>query len=145
MSDAYYADVAAIAKMVFDIVTQTQHNLKENSIKTVQDVRQSNMHIASHSSHLQADIKLLRQFLSEHFYNHTNVVRMDMKSQRTIEELFNVFMSDWRLLPTTERNKISSSLPESEIAGIICTYIANMTDMGALDEHQKLFDNMTRF
>ena len=101
--------------------------------------------LASHSQQLQIEIKQLRQFLREHFYNHTNVVRMDMKSQKVVEELFEVFMSDWRLLPDSERKKISSDLPQAEIAGIICTYIANMTDMGALDEHQKLFDNMTRF
>ena len=101
--------------------------------------------LASHSVQLQTEIQQLRFFLTEHFYNHTNVVRMDMKSQKVVEELFEVFMSDWRLLPGSERQKINSALPQAEIAGIICTYIANMTDMGALDEHQKLFDNMTRF
>lgn len=134
-----------IAKMVFDILEQTKHNLQLGKYSSCDDIRCADSAVASHSVAMQKEIKELRQFLCEHFYNHTNVVRMDMKSQRVVEELFNVFMSDWRLLPELERQKISADLPEMEIAGIICTYIANMTDMGALDEHQKLFNNMTRF
>ncbi len=134
-----------IAKMVFDILEQTRHNLQQHKYHSCDDIRCADSPIGSHSSSALQEIKILRQFLREHFYTHTNVVRMDMKSQRVLEELFSVFMSDWHLLPENERKKISSQLPENEIAGIICTYIANMTDMGALDEHQKLFDNMTRF
>ncbi|MBQ8437082.1 MAG: deoxyguanosinetriphosphate triphosphohydrolase [Alphaproteobacteria bacterium] len=134
-----------IAKMVFDILEQTQYNLQQNTYNSCDDIRHSVSPIASHSAQTQKEIQELRQFLYKHFYNHTNVVRMDMKSQRVIEELFNIFMSDWHLLPTSERNKISSQLTNTEIAGIICTYIANMTDMGALEEHQKLFNNMSRF
>lgn len=134
-----------IAKMVFDILEQTKQNLQHGKYNSCDDIRRADSAVASHSCMMQKEIKELRQFLQMHFYNHTNVVRMDMKSQRVVEELFNVFMSDWRLLPETERQKISVNLPEAEIAGIICTYIANMTDMGALDEHQKLFNNMTRF
>lgn len=134
-----------IAKMIFDLLAQTKKNIETNHISSPQDVRKLDSALVSHSQQLQTEIQQLRQFLREHFYNHTNVVRMDMKSQKVVEELFEVFMSDWRLLPDSERKKISSDLPQAEIAGIICTYIANMTDMGALDEHQKLFDNMTRF
>ena len=134
-----------IAKMIFDLLAQTKKNIETNHISSPQDVRKLDSALVSHSQQLQTEIKQLRQFLREHFYNHTNVVRMDMKSQKVVEELFEVFMSDWRLLPDSERKKISPNLPQAEIAGIICTYIANMTDMGALDEHQKLFDNMTRF
>ena len=67
------------------------------------------------------------------------------ESQKIIEELFNVFMSDWKLLPDSERRFLTSQSTENQIADIICTYIANMTDMYAIEEHQKLFDNLTRF
>lgn len=134
-----------IAKMIFDILDQTKENLHNSGVSSAEDIRRLDSPVAAHSAKLKKQIKLLRQFLTEHFYNHTNVVRMDMKSQKVVEELFSVFMSDWRLLPDCEHRKISSGLSETEIAGIVCTYIANMTDMGALDEHQKLFDNMTRF
>ena len=56
---------------------------------------------------MKAEIKLLRSFLRDYFYTHTSVARMDMKSQKIIEELFNVFMNDYKLLPMELRSKIT--------------------------------------
>lgn len=134
-----------IAKMVFDLLDNTKANLQKYNIKTAEDVRKHNDFLVCFSPKVDSEITRLRTFLKEHFYTHTNVVRMDMKSQKIIEELFNVFMSDWKLLPDSERRFLTSQSTENQIADIICTYIANMTDMYAIEEHQKLFDNLTRF
>lgn len=134
-----------IARMIFDIFDQTQENIKSLHITNTDDVRKSRQFIVDSSFKLKQEIALLRIFLKNHFYTHTNVVRMDMKSHKTIENLFNIFMDDWRLLPTDQRQLICPQMKECEIANVICTYIANMTDMCALEEHQKLFDNLTRF
>lgn len=134
-----------IAKMVFDLLDNTKANLQKYNIKTAEDVRKHNDFLVCFSPKVDSEITRLRTFLKEHFYTHTNVVRMDMKSQKIIEELFNVFMSDWKLLPDSERRFLTSQNTENQIADIICTYIANMTDMYAIEEHQKLFDNLTRF
>ena len=88
---------------------------------------------------------MLRGFLKEHFYTTTSVCRMDMKSQRIVEELFSVFMGDWKLLPMDVRAQISPQSKEEDIAGTVCEYIANMTDMCAIEEHKKLYDPHTRF
>ncbi len=77
-----------IAKMVFDILEQTKQNLQKQNYNSCDDIRRADSPVATHSANTQIEIQALRKFLSEHFYNHTNVVRMDMKSQRIIEELF---------------------------------------------------------
>lgn len=141
----YAVTRSMIAKMVFDLLDNTRANLKAHNIKTLADVRRHKGFLVCFSPKVEAEICQLRAFLKEHFYTHTNVVRMDMKSQKIVEELFNVFMSDWKLLPDSERRFLNAQNSEKEIADVICTYIANMTDMCAIEEHQKLFDNLTRF
>ena len=131
--------------MVFDLIENTQKNIANNNIKTVNDIRNQKQFTADFSLSMHNNIALLHSFLRERFYTITPIARMDMKSQKIVEDLFSVFMNDYRLLPTDIRKQLSSQTSEQTLADSICTYIANMTDMMALDEHQKLFDSYRRF
>ena len=134
-----------IAQMIFDILDNTKSNLKKFNIQTAQDVRLQKQFMVNFSENMQNNIRLLHLFLKKHFYTNTQVTRMDMKSQRIVEDLFGIFMQDWHLLPMEVRAHISSQTKNQEIADVICEYIANMTDMCAIEEHKKLFDPHTRF
>ena len=68
-----------------------------------------------------------------------------MKSQKIVEDLFSVFMNNYRLLPIDIRKQLSPQTSEQILADTICTYIANMTDIMAIEEHQKLFNAYRRF
>ena len=70
---------------------------------------------------------------------------MDMKSQRLIEQLFDLFMNNPKLLPMDIRKKLPTNDKDKELAETICDYIANMTDIMAIEEHTRLFDPNTRF
>lgn len=134
-----------IAKMIFDLLDNTKANIQRHNIQTIKDVRQHNGFIANFSTAMLNNIQLLRSFLKKYFYNHTSVARMDIKSQRIVEELFAIFMDNYLLLPMDVRAPLSTQPSESELAETICEYIANMTDMMAIEEHKKLFDVHTRF
>lgn len=134
-----------IADMVFDIIKTTKNNLKKFKIKSGDDIRAQKHFTANFSEQMQQNIALLHEFLKDRFYTITPIARMDMKSQKIVENLFNVFMEDYRLLPVEIRKDLSSSTPDNVLAETICTYIANMTDMMAIEEHQKLFDAYRRF
>ena len=134
-----------IAQMIFDILRQTKENLSLHNIKTDNDARYQKMLMVDFSQEMKNNIKLLRTFLKDYFYTHTSVARMDMKSQRIIEELFNVFMDDHKLLPMAQRERLSAIKTDEDAAEIICEYIAGMTDMCAVEEHKKLFDTHSRF
>ena len=43
------------------------------------------------------------------------------------------------------RKHINSQSSDAQIADVVCEYIANMTDMLAIEEHKKLYDPHTRF
>ena len=94
--------------MVFDLIKTTQKNIKDYKIETTDDIRKSKKFIANFSKEMHQDIFDLHQFLIKHFYTHSNIARMDMKSQKIIEDLFNVFMNDNKLLPMELRPQIDS-------------------------------------
>lgn len=134
-----------ISAMVFDLIKTTQKNIKDYKIETTDDIRKSKKFTANFSKEMHQDIFDLHQFLIKHFYTHSNIARMDMKSQKIIEDLFNAFMNDNKLLPMELRPQIDSLISEKIKADCICTYIANMTDALAYEEHQKLFNISYRF
>ena len=134
-----------IADMIFDLIENTRANLRKMRIKTGEDIRRQKHFTADFSAAAHQNIALLHTFLKERFYTITPIARMDMKSQKIVENLFAVFMDNYRLLPVEIRRDLSSSTPDPLLAETVCTYIANMTDMMAVEEHQKLFDVWRRF
>ena len=134
-----------ISAMVFDLITTTTSNIKKLKIKTAEDIREQKNFIAGFSKEMNAQISQLHGFLTKHFYTHSNIALMDMKAQRIVEDLFNAFSNDYKLLPMKLRPKIDTSRSDAEKASHICTYIANMTDACATEEHQKLFNVAYRF
>ncbi len=134
-----------IAKMIFDVLKNSKDNIQKYNISDCDDARKQKKFMIDFSDEMKNNIKQLRQFLKEYFYTATPIARMDMKSQKIVEELFAVFMNDWKLLPMDERARISSQMNDEDIAEVICEYIAGMTDIAAIEEHRKLFDPHTRF
>lgn len=134
-----------IADMVFDLLENTRNNLKKYAVGTSDDVRRQKRFTADFSPQMHLQITLLHEFLKHHFYTHTSVARMDMKSQKIVEELFDAFMNNHKMLPMELRQGIPVAAKDAELAEYVCTYIANMTDVMAVEEHQKLFDVRCRF
>lgn len=134
-----------IARMINDLLDTTRENLLKANIETSDDIRRNKQFTAGFSAAMTADLALLRKFLKTHFYTTTSIARMDMKSQKIVEQLFELFMTDYKLLPMELRRKLPPSPSDEELAGAVCAYIAGMTDMAAVEEHRKLFDVHTRF
>ena len=141
----YAVTRSLISAMIFDLLRTTRQNIADLKIKTADDIRRNTSFTANFSKEMHQQIYDLHQFLTHHFYTHSNIARMDMKSQKIVEDLFNAFMSDARLLPMEFRPQIEKTEDENGKADCICTYIANMTDAFAVEEHQKLFNVSYRF
>ena len=84
-----------ISAMVFDLLKNTKKNLEDLRIKTTSDIRKAKKFTANFSQEMHKQIFELHQFLTKHFYTHTNIARMDMKSQKIVEELFKTFMENY--------------------------------------------------
>ena len=60
---------------------------------------------------------------------------MEFKSEIYLTELFNAYVADSALLPTSVQKKDSDDALERSI----CDYISGMTDRYAINEYKKLF------
>jgi len=75
----------------------------------------------------------LKVFLRKDLYQHYQVLRATLKARRVVQELFQIFMADPRLLPPQFFQRSELDVPRA-----IADYIAGMTDRYAMKEHQRL-------
>src|SRR5574344_98639 len=121
----YYITRNTIAMMVLDVLKSTKSNLDKFNIYHCDDARKQKKFLVDFSPDMNQKINQLRQCLCTKFYTHTNVVRMDIKSQHLIEDLFRLFMSDYKLLPPDYRKHLDTKSSEQQKADFICEYIAS--------------------
>jgi dGTPase len=81
-----------------------------------------------------AEAEVLKKFLREHLYRHSEVMRMTAKSRRIVCELFDAFHQEPGLLPADHQARAAEHGPRA-----IADYIAGMTDRYAIREHRRLF------
>jgi dGTPase len=128
-----------INMMVNDLIRETENNLKQHEIQTLQDVHAAPTLVAF-SAEMQQQNRELKSFLYTQLYRHYRVMRMSAKAHRIISELFNAFMADIRLLPPQYQQN------DKDHTRAIADYIAGMTDRYAIREHRLIYsigENLT--
>lgn len=130
-----YAAIRNFIKIeVNNVIEHSSKLIDDNSIKNIQDVYDSS-HLVKFSPEMKGLNSELKQFLKNKLYNHYKVIKMQEKSKRFIENLFNIYLTDVQQLPPQFRNM------EEEFGKhrVVCDYIAGMTDRFAQDEYERLF------
>ena len=122
-----------------DLVQYTESRIKENKIKSVLQLQQLPFNILGFSEDMRRRKRELKDFLYANLYRHQRVVRMQVKAERIISDLFKAYTSEPQMLPIQSQAYIS----ERGLERAVCDYIAGMTDRYAIDEHRKLFDPLT--
>jgi len=92
------------------------------------------------SSETAARNRELKRFLYKNLYRHYKVERMRIKAERFLTMLFENYLQNPTLLPTSYQDKYEQDGRER----VVCDYIAGMTDRYALDEYKRLFDPYER-
>jgi dGTPase len=122
--------------MVTDMVEATDKRLKESKANSALDIQKLNHNVVGYSEEMQRRNRELKDFLYKNMYRPYRVVRMQVKAERLISDLFNAYRAEPLMLPTTAQ----SGIEQHGLERAICDYIAGMTDRYAIEEHQKLFD-----
>ncbi len=128
-----------IAAMVADVLANTKKNIANLHPKSEQDVRRLGQPVVAFSSQMRENNRVLQQFLSQQMYRHARVMDIMARAQRVIDDLFNAYMHDEKLLPKDWRDGTPIS-DKSHYARQVCDFMAGMTDRYALDQHKRLFD-----
>ncbi|HOG46075.1 MAG TPA: deoxyguanosinetriphosphate triphosphohydrolase [Anaerolineae bacterium] len=129
-----------INAQVTDLLDTASAALTAYGIGSPEQARAHPSNLVAFSPELSELNRELRLFLRTHLYRHYRVMRMAVKAQRLVGQLFDAYLRDPSILPDSVRARFDTHDPYRAI----CDYIAGMTDRFALEEHRKLFDPAER-
>ncbi len=125
-----------IGMEVNDLVENTHQRLRDSSVKSVEELQRLPFHVIGYGEDTHRRNRQLKDFLYNHLYRHHRVVRMAVKAERLISDLFHAYQGEPEMLPRHVQEAIEDRGQERTI----CDYIAGMTDRFAIEEYQKLFE-----
>lgn len=125
-----------IGMEVSDLIKTTNQRLLESNVKSAQDLQLLPFNVIAFSEDMHRRNRELKDFLYSNLYRHYRVVRMAVKAERILADLFKNYQTEPSMLP----NHVQEMIEVNGLERTICDYIAGMTDRFAVDEHRKLLD-----
>jgi dGTPase len=125
-----------IGTEVTDILRASEQRLRENRVSSVEDVQRLPFNVITFSEDMATRNRQLKDFLYQNMYRSYRVVRMAVKAERLINELFKSYCKEPTILP----GHVYKNMDKFGLERTVCDYIAGMTDRYAIEEYQKLFD-----
>jgi len=129
-----------IGMEVSDLVTATDARLKESGTQSPLDLQKLSYNVIGFSEEMSRRNRELKDFLYSKMYRHYRVVRMQVKAERILEELFHAYQEEPSIMP----DQFQAFVKQRSLERTICDYIAGMTDRYAIEEHQKLFNPLEK-
>lgn len=126
--------------MVSDMVNATDGRLRQTSVHSPLEIQQLKTNVIGYSEEMQRRHRELKDFLYKHLYSHYRVIRMAVKAERVITDLFHAYQSE----PATLPDGVQKVIAIRGLERSICDYIAGMTDRFAIEEQQKLFNPLEK-
>ena len=121
-----------INEMVRDIILTTQKNIKNNKIKTLNDIYNSKYPIVCFSRKMKLFDKKIKKFLRKKMYYHKKVKINTNQGKKIISKLFKSIKEN------PKRYLNVSKYDKSNILRSICDFIAGMTDRYAINLYKKI-------
>ena len=125
-----------IGLAVRDASRATDARLREGKVRSRDDLQRLPHNVIGFSDGMGKSIRELKGFLYANMYRHYRVVRMAVKAERFIADLFSAYVADPEILPAP----VQARAQQEGAQRVVCDYIAGMTDRFALEEHEKLFN-----
>lgn len=125
---------------VTDLVQATNGRLRDSLVKSVESLQRLPYNVIGFGDDMHRRNRQLKDFLYSNLYRHYRVVRMAVKAERIISDIFKAYAAE----PTTLPRHVYSLIEERGLQRTICDYIAGMTDRYAIEEHTKLFDPLIK-
>ena len=123
---------------VTDTIRATAVNLADAGVDSLAALRAQQSNMAGYSPVMAEDNLELRHFLYDNFYRHFRVMRMAVKAERTLTNLFHAYIGRPDQLPTETRAKVTAE--PGSLQRVVADYLAGMTDRYAIQEYRRLFD-----
>ncbi len=125
---------------VSDLAQATSQRLRQSGADSPEALQRLPYNVIGFSEDMHRRNRELKDFLYANLYRHYRVVRMAVKAERLLSNLFDAFLAEPEILP----RHVQGWIENRGLERTICDYIAGMTDRFAIEEHSKLFDSSTR-
>ena len=125
-----------VGLLVTDMVNATAERIRQARVDSPLDVQKLDYNLIGYSEEMQRRNRELKDFLYRNLYRHHRVVRMQVKAERIIADLFTAYGAEPLMLP----EHVQRLIEKRGLERTICDYIAGMTDRFAIEDHQKLFE-----
>ena len=128
---------------IIDLVETSQRTIEAAAPADIDAVRAHPEPLIRFSEAMRAANQELKRFLRRELYQHYRVHRMTRKASRILQELFDAFFQDPKLLKPEHQARIRRLEERDGQAGrarAVADYIAGMTDRYAIAEHRRIFD-----
>ncbi len=131
---------AFIGLAVQDVIRCTEEQLQSSGVKSCAEIRGLPEAIVRSSDAFLPSLEALRKRLFEKMYRHHRVMRMALKAERFLSELFALYVANPKILPPA----VLEQAGEEDLHRVVCDYIAGMTDRFAMEEFEKLTNPYTK-
>lgn len=116
--------------LISDLISNSHASLSAHAGLDADSLRALDEGSIDFGPEIDAQMAELQDFLNNNFYGHHELARVRVRSERIIRKLFEIYVSDTRMLPPDFRTLASMHGRERAV----CDYLAGMTDRYALDE-----------
>lgn len=122
--------------LVTAMIEATDARLKESRALSALDIQRLDHNVIGYDELAQRRNRELKDFLFHKLYRHYRVMRMQVKAERIVTDLFRAYQDEPMILP----GHVQAWIDKRGLERTICDYIAGMTDRFAIEEHERLFD-----
>ena len=135
--------------MVVNLIESSKKNIKDNKIKTLEEVRLFKDFLINFDSEFQEIQRRIKSFLMAKMYRHPIVNQMTKSAKDIISTIFDFYFTSPQFLPpdlfvnniTGEENIDVKNINLVKKAEIVSDYIAGMTDRFAINEYKRITDS----
>lgn len=127
---------AIVHVLIHDVKDASIANLKRNKIETVEDVRNANEKLITHSKKMLEELKEAREFLQKKLYNSEVVVKLLKIADHIVGPLFDFYYENPKEMKPHYFQRIIEGDDKNNLK-VVRDYVSKMTDGFAIDEALK--------
>jgi dGTPase len=118
-----------------NLIEATGRRVRESGVMSVEEIRRAPKRLAGFSKEFAERNAELKRFLFTNIYEHPAITQDRDRSVRCLEELFAYYLDSWGSMPAFHE-ELTQTEPRH---GVVCDYIAGMTDQFLLRQHRQHF------
>ncbi|MCI0599170.1 MAG: deoxyguanosinetriphosphate triphosphohydrolase, partial [Beijerinckiaceae bacterium] len=129
-----------IGFFIEDVIAESRERIEAAGVASVAEVRNLPRPLIGFSQAAVDADDAIRHFLFDHMYRHPSLTRIRDEAGLIVRNLFAKFSIAPELMPAEWAEGAAGRIAsDAGRAGLVCDYIAGMTDRYAVAEHRRLF------